>query len=451
MLFAYYRTPPEERRRRLLLLAMTAPITAIILTVNTWSLPTALGLVALGIAGARAPPWTLIKRFEDSAPHWVLREPSRVIASLALVGVVAGAVVALVYPFLTDVVLAGVSGRHPGTFPTRSNLGPFVIVHGVFLLSFAAYTIARGIRTRIGTWLAVLLIPVLVYLGWAYNLVGLALVGPLVVGGWWLLRTDRLGFEALLIVAGGGLVVLVEFLYLVDNAAPERFNTVFKVYYQVWTIWSVAAGVVLASLAGYVRTESTGWMVSAPGDVLDVLRRSTGLILVVFIVVTTSMYGGLVAQNHVYDADEYSLDGMTFAHTQHPDEAAAIEWLADRSGQPTIVSYPCTAVYTWCNAASSLTGVQTVLGWGHEAVYRGWDAYNDRQVAVSILYDTDEAYSRATILRFYDVDYIYVGPHERREYDTRDYASEPGIEVAYANDGVVIYRVTQSQLTDSPG
>jgi uncharacterized membrane protein len=160
------------------------------------------------------------------------------------------------------------------------------------------------------------------------------------------------------------------------------------------------------------------------------------------------MYGGLVVQHHVGGAEELSLDAMTFAHAQHPEEAAAIEWLADRPGQPTMVSKPCRAVYTWCNPASSLTGIPTVLGWGHEALYRGDDAYNSRWVVVSVLYDTEDAHSRAVLLRNYDVEYIYVGPREREAYETIDYSVESGIEVAYANDEVVIYRVTQAALTN---
>lgn len=450
VLFAFYHAPATERRRRAILLLATAPLTGVILTVNTWSFPTALGLVALGVAGARSPPWTLSERLADWSPAPASREVGRVAAGFFAAGVLAVLAVVTVWPFVVNVLLAGVGGRHPGFFPTRSGLGPFVIVHGAFAVTFAVYLAARGTGTRRGSALGVAAVPLLAAAGWQFDLVGLALVGPLVVVAWWLLRTERAGFEALLVAAAGGLVVLVEFVYLVDNAAPERFNTVFKVYFQVWTLWSVAMGVALSSVAGRGR-ETVAWPPGTLGDLAGVLRRGVGPLALAFLVVTTATYGGLVVQQHVGGADEYSLDAMTYAHTQHPDEAAAIEWLADREGQPTIVSKPCTAVYTWCNPASSLTGIPTVLGWGHESLYRGSDAYQSRQVAVSVLFDTEDPYSRALLLRKYDITYIYVGPRERAEYETRDYAAEPGISVAYANDNVVIYEVDQQALTNTTG
>jgi len=449
VLFAFYRAPGTERRRRTILLAATVPLVGFILTVNTWSFPTALGLVALGVAGARAPPWTIFDRFANLQPHRGVAEAGRVLVGLAVAGIVAGLALGSVWPFVVNVLLAGVGNRHPGLLPTRSGLGTFLIVHGAFLASFAAYILSRGTRTRRRTALGVALIPVVVVAGWQLNLVGLALVGPLVVAGWWLLRTDRAGFEALVLTAAGGLVVLVEFAYLVDNAAPERFNTVFKVYYQVWTLWAIALGVVLSSVTNRVHGGIEARTPDSVGDVRRGARELAGPLAVVLLVVTTSVYGGLVVQQHVGSADEYSLDGMTFAHTEHPDEAAAIEWLADRPGQPTMVSKPCDAVYTWCNPASSLTGLPTVLGWGHESLYRGSDAVQSRRLAVRVLYDTDDAYSRAILLRKYDVDYIYVGPRERTAYETSDYAAEPGIGVAYANQHVVIYDVDQQALTNT--
>lgn len=450
VLLAYARTPAAERTRRVGLLAVTVPIAGMTIPVNTWSFPTVLGLVTLVVAGVAAPPWSLHPRLADWSPPRAVSEVVRVVGGLGVAAVVAAVAVVSVWPFVVNVLVGGPGSQTPALFPTRSGLGPFAIVHGVFLASFAVYLLHRGSGTSRGMAVGLAIFPVLTVVGWQFDLVGLLLVGPLVVAGWWLVRSERAGFETLLVVAGAGLVVLVEFVYLVDNAGPGRFNTVFKVYAQVWAIWSVALGVVLASFTSRVDD----WRPNGDWSLDDwrvLARRGIGPFAIVFLVVTTSVYGGLVVQQHVGGADEFSLDGMTYAHTHHPEEAAAIEWLADRPGQPTMVSKPCASIYRWCNPASSLTGIPTLAGWGHhESVYHGADAYSDRLTVVNVLYDTDDPYSRAILLRNYDVDYIYVGPREREAYETIDYAAEPGIEVAFRNDAVVIYRVTHAELTNEP-
>jgi len=457
--YAYYRTPAAQVwRRRALVFGVLPPVVGMIIFISTWSFPTSLGVVWLTLTFADAPPRTLLwdgaaERLSfavDDGPSLVRRElQSAALAALAAVVVGALAVV-WVAPFVLNVLLTTAADRSIAFLPTRTGLGPLLLVHGAFVLTFALYLADRwGVEGRVVPTVVAAL--GLVAAGWYLDLAALALVGPLLVGGWYLLRRDRAGFETVLLVGGAGLVVLVEFVYLKDHAAPQRMNTVFKTYMQVWALWAVAAGVALVAIASLwadvgpvLRSRLLGDR--QPPTLSPRNRQAAGSVFAAVLVLSLSLYGGLALENQFTYGHGPTLDAMQFAHRTHPEEAAAIEWLDARPGQPHIAAAPGWKTYTWVNPASSLTGLPTVVGWAHEAIYRGYDAYARRATDVKILY-TGDTVSRAAILRKYDVRYIYVGPEERKRYGAVPFGGEPGISVAYHNDVVTIYAVNQTALS----
>jgi len=255
------------------------------------------------------------------------------------------------------------------------------------------------------------------------------------------------GFEVVLLIAGAGVLLLVEFVYVREQAGPGRLNTVFKTYMQIWILWAIAAGVALSHLVATHRPSlalSGGRWKPALGAFAAVL------------VVSTSLYAGLALSNHFGDGpiaqpDEPTLDAVRFINTEHPDEAPAIRWLdANVEGQPNMVS--ASGGYRWqssagkgANAPSSLTGIPTVVGWFHEIGYRGQDAFNERKSDVRTIYTGDPA-RRAELLAQYDVEYIYVGPAERATYDNPGFDGVEGVTVEKQWPEVTIYRVDQDAL-----
>jgi YYY domain-containing protein len=461
----YYRTPAEQRwrRRGLLFGALPVPV-GVILTVNTWSFPTALGVATLAIALADPAPRTLLPASAADRlqrTHAATREVQRVVLAVASIVVVAVLAIAVVWPFVWNVLLYGAGSRSVEFLPPTTRLGAFVLIHGVFLTTFAGYLVSRAARdTR--DWLAATLAAVgflglaanfdLVLAGVRLDTVAVMLVGPLLVGAWVLRRRTEVGFEGVLVVAGAGLVVLVEYVYLADGASPGRFNTVFKVYAQVWALWTVAAGVGLAALAS--RSGASGR--SGASSRLAQIRSASGTVFVVLLVVSTSLYGGMALSGHFDRMEDPTLDAMEYSHDVHPEEAAAIEWLDDKSGQPHIVSAPGDGrgdgndhPYAWVNPASSLTGIPTVAGWVHAANYHNHVDYEQRTQDVEIIYTVDSARTRAALLQKHDVEYIWVGPVERNRWQIAEMDDEPGITVAYQNPGVTIYAVNQTQLVES--
>jgi len=403
--------------------------------------------------------------------------------------------------------LGTASGRALGMFPERSSLGGLLLVHGAFLLAFGAYLGRRAGRdlrdveqplltalvstlfsvaaisvpltviplpagaglplslvllgvvlaagSQVGPFAdlstAVLLAPYVVLTTYAMGFAALALFGPLLVAGWILLRLDRdVGFETLLVLAGIGLVLVVEFLYVVERAGPGRFNTVFKTYAQVWTLWAPAMGVVLTRLvfagrASFDAPNADTW-------------RTVGRGLAASLVFLSALYAGFAVPAHFAAGGPSSLDSTAFVADSHPREAGAIAYIDGLEGQPNIVT-AAPAGYRWnpdgedgASAAASLTGVPTVAGWYHEIGYRGREAYQGRVNDVETIY-TGSTEQQVALLQQYDVEYIYYGPAERNNYDrptignlVQDHEAVTVVHQSGGNDGTFVIRVDQSRL-----
>ena len=258
----------------------------------------------------------------------------------------------------------------------------------------------------------------------------------LLVAGWYFVATDRTGYEGILVVAGLGLVLLAEVVY-VKEGGGTRFNTVVKTYMPTWVLWSVAVGVILPRL---VRGRQRG---------RGRAGRCSRARLAALLVVSTMGFGVVAVDSHFANpaVDEPTLDGLAAAENNIPGQVAGIEWLDNRSGRPTIVSAASPYLYRWSAApAASLTGSPTVIGLPHEIQFRNRTAYYNRAYAVNTIYiGTDQ--QRAALLEKYDVQYIYVGPTERIRYGYISSFDElQGVRVAYQQDTVTIYAVDQSRL-----
>ena len=497
--FAYYRTPTDAlHRRRALVFGVVPPIAGLLAVINTWSFPTVAGLGWLALTFADADPKTLFplrltSRLPSGGTSTLRDELGRVVSALSVAALVLVLGVAWSLPFW----FGSASGRAIGVLPERSAFGPLVLVYGAFLVVFVPYLLTRA-RSLDGRTQRIVLATMvgLAALAWLVDAAALVVFGPLLLVGWLVLTARRdsrsgpdsrsgtdvrgqqtaesdggertsglrttpsersesdgrafddsyptVGFETLLLVAGVGLALLVEFVYVVEEAGPGRFNTVFKTYAQVWVLFSTAVGAVAAWLAD-ARPTDTGW-------------HAAGHVLLVVLVFSTSIYGALALTDHATSesslttVDEPTLDARAFVSSTYPEEAAAIEWLDSRSGQPTIASLPgcwCNEEdrqpYRWVNAPSSLTGIPTVVGWGHEVGYRGEAAYMARVADVETIYEGDTT-EQARLLDSYDVRYVYVGPNERAAYDVADFSRLRGVTVARQWEAVTVYRVEQNQL-----
>ncbi|WP_435319683.1 DUF2298 domain-containing protein [Haloarchaeobius sp. TZWSO28] len=453
--FAWWRAPSTDPRRWLRLLAVS-PVVGLLALTNLWSVPTACGLVALTVACAGDHPFPGL----DRGSRW-RREVTRH-ASAAVSAVVVGVGGALVAaPFLLDHTPVS---RGVGLFPPRSALVPFLLAWGLFAVPFAVVLLPRvlswtaGSRWRTAGVGIVLLVSVA---GLAVDFAALAVLGPLLLAGWVLSRA-RADFTAALVLAGAGLLLIVELAYarVWPVGGHERWNTVYKVSIQVWTLWGVGLGVVLGRWHDRLH-ESLRALGQDRGLPAAPSKTVLTSVLLVAVLVSTCAFPVLV-----YDAQvdpivsnpgqaDLSLDATRYVERAHPNESAAIDWLNQRDGTPTILTQAGDETYTWHSAPATLTALPTVVGWEHEAGYRGIEPYESRVNDTATIYSGNWSAS-AQLLARYDVQYVYVGPDERRQYDRPTLAhpdrklvafeEKPGITVAHRSGTVTIYAVNETAM-----
>jgi YYY domain-containing protein len=474
--FALYQTPASERRRRLSLLAVVPLLGLFQVVTDTWSFPSVFGVTYLALAFAPADPTALLPESvrervrgvtaaaadafdaegDDSGRH-ALDELERLLVPLGVVAGLGAVTMVLSVPFLT-----GTGGeRSIDLLPAaaRSSLGSLLVVHGGFVAVFGLHLFARVSDER--RWPLGLAVVALGAVATTLPLDILAISVPLLVVGWAVLRFDRpAGYETVLIVAGAGLVTIVELVFVNEQAGPLRMNTVFKTYMQVWVLWGTAAGAALVGLLERARAADPPSIegVSIPS------REVAATVFVVALVLSTSVYGVFALSAHFEGSPEPTLDATSFGPRYDDAEVAATDWLNEEATEETvIVSAPATGfypakgsgghepgMYNWKSSiAASLTGVPTVVGWAHEVGYRGSDDYYARVAAVDALY-TGSSADAAAVIREHDVEYVWVGTAEQVRYrgDLVDFEERAGYEVAFENDAVTVYRVDESELPE---
>ena len=183
--------------------------------------------------------------------------------------------------------------------------------------------------------------------------------------------------------AGLVLVLLPDFVYLIDNFRV-RINTVFKLYYQGWIFFSVAAAYgVYGTLSGLTailitRPQDSGPVVYPP----PVNWRFVYVVIVVVVLVMGLIYPfyavrsrALVETGRLGSADDadLTLDGRPSA--VNADEFAIARCLLalDPAPDAIVAEAPGIHAYNSSNSRiSMLTGVPTLLGWiNHEGQWRG--------------------------------------------------------------------------------
>jgi YYY domain-containing protein len=465
-------TPPA----RIALLALTV---GSLWATNSWDLPTyaVVVLAALGLAHWQSPkPWGA--------------------TGLAKLGLTGAAFLALAYvsflPFHLHYrsVFEGVQ-RWQGS---RTPLADYLTVHGLFLFAIVSALVvelwtardlnpvARELRLSLRTWdrvrrrrqltralvsgrspgsrlgavgvaagaAAALTLAVLGE-GVAALATVLATATALALAGRRRSGSPLRQLTAVLFGLGLLLTVAVEYL-VVRNIDVGRTNTVFKLYLQVWLLWSLTAVAAVALVY----------------DRLPLLPRAVRLAWragFVVLLAVAALYPILADRARVDDRFDTSvgatLDGAAFMRravladqgTGFPLawDADAIRWLLQHvDGSPVVAevnTYP--TLYGWGNRYAMFTGNPSIVGWDyHQRQQRPSQSelVRARIADVQTLYRTSDARLAHELLSRYDVSYVVVGPLERAMFPQgtpKWSAPSPFWTRVYTNPGVQIYRVNR--------
>ncbi|MEX2246489.1 MAG: DUF2298 domain-containing protein [Dehalococcoidia bacterium] len=451
--------------RRPLALVATALIIGGLAFLNTWDIAT----MAFVIAGAVVMANLARRRIVDVE---LAVQAASFAVPLLVVAIVAYAPFYVSFTSQADGIAAIVSnGRvtEPGTRPFHALLywGPLFAV----VVPFVVARLAAG-RERITRRAAVIAaaVPVAVLAGWLLvfwweNISGSGKLGD--AGGLgsqigdrgsgWLtalvfgvvLAAGLLALWTELMAEGDGderepvvfalglastaflLVLGCEFFY-VGDVFNSRMNTVFKLYYQAWTLLALASGFALAYLL-------SRWRVSFGRE--RAFRTVWGG-LAALALAGAALYplGGTFNRTEGLDSPG-ELRGL---HHYGLDERNAIEWLEGQAqGQDLVIAEAVGGDYTLAGRISGATGIPAILGWGgHEDQWRGGTsaARAGRFEDVTELYQTSDMTRVREIADKYGVSYIYVGDLERSTYGAEAMAKFTALPVVFESGVVTIYR-----------
>ncbi|MEM7127725.1 MAG: DUF2298 domain-containing protein [Chloroflexota bacterium] len=222
----------------------------------------------------------------------------------------------------------------------------------------------------------------------------------------------RLGvtFFVLLLAAIGLLLIYApEFVYLKDNFGT-RMNTVFKFYYQAWLLLGISSAYVIGASWHRPFTQKSGWIAPTMSFV-SLLIIVSGLIYPV---------AGAYSKTNGF-ASTPSFDATDFVARYSPNEAAALAWIRENTPFSAMVLEAKGQSYrSDFNRVSTMTGRPTLLGWdGHESQWRG-QAFGEmalgRAEAIERVYRSGSSTEITQTLIGWEIDYVYVGPKERSEY-----------------------------------
>ena len=243
---------------------------------------------------------------------------------------------------------------------------------------------------------------------------------------------------ALLLAATGVLLIIGSELFYVVDFFGTRMNTVFKLYYQSWTLLALASAWGLGYLA-------RAWLPRSPlPPLLQAPRILWGGAFLALLLASLYYPFTAPASKAGNDPGIPTLDGLRSLAESDPADYAAIQWLREHATVKETLVEAVGGQYSAFGRLSAFTGIPTVLGWeGHEAQWRGGDeAFRGRAEDVRCIYTCGDVEQVGNLLREYGVDYVVVGRRERATYaPLTSFGSF--LEVAFPGEGVTIYRVPQ--------
>ncbi|MBU2592137.1 MAG: DUF2298 domain-containing protein [Patescibacteria group bacterium] len=204
------------------------------------------------------------------------------------------------------------------------------------------------------------------------------------------------------------LIIIPEIIYVKDIYIAEyhRANTMFKLVYQSFMIYSISAGYVFFRIKNSISKRTPLlWF----GYFL--------LFLIGFL--AHMVYPYFAIRGYYGSLKEYKgLAGLGFMERLYPDNYKALLWIKKNiSGQPVMLEAVGDS-YTLYNQISAFSGLPTIEGWlVHEWLWRGgYDLPGARATEVETIYQGEDEAAAERLLKDYGVEYVFVGSLEKEKY-----------------------------------
>lgn len=201
-----------------------------------------------------------------------------------------------------------------------------------------------------------------------------------------------------LIIVATVLIIIPEIGYIKDIYIYEhrRANTMFKLVYQAFMIYSLVSGYIL------IKFKTNLWY--------KILFATIFIFHLIYPYFAIKSFYGLTEYKGLY--------GLNYLESGYPDNFAAISWMNKNISDQPVILEAVGDSYTTFNQVSVATGLPTVEGWiVHEWLWRGgYDKPAARQNDVQKIYESADLSEVKSLLEKYSVKYIFVGDKEWEKY-----------------------------------
>ena len=387
-------SPPWTQAGGIGAFAFVTFLLATMVGISTWELP--LGAVALTLLAGRAQPF------------FPIFSKDRLILAVK----VAAALLFTYLLFLPFYSNFSAPPSAPAFKVATSSLGQFLLVFGHLLFPIAGLLAIKTwqAQPKDGEWRhllwagAGLAIVFSVMAGNAVLPLLALIIGLSLAAAYRSQDSDRAGY--FLIATAAIAVIACELFYLRDSYGEKlyRMNTVFKLYFQAWTVLAIAT----PWAACKILTDSA----------LASSLRSAFLAGLGVMLAATACYPIGVTQDRLAWGREKTLDGNLYLQQHHADDYALIKWLRQNADRGSVILEASGNPYSYFARFSSNTGLPTIMGWAnHEGLWRAHNPEVGRRKAdVARIYNSRNLNSVRPILEKYGVRYIIVGELERKEH-----------------------------------
>jgi uncharacterized membrane protein len=240
-------------------------------------------------------------------------------------------------------------------------------------------------------------------------------------------------FVLSLIITATVLILIPELVYIKDIYIYEhrRANTMFKLVYQSFILYSLCAGYILVRLPKILKSKI----------VINLYKLSFVLVFIIHMIYPYFAIKSYYGELRFYKG----LDGLTYLKDLYPDNYKAILWINKKIPNQPVMLEAVGDSYTTFNQVSSSTGLPTVQGWVvHEWLWRGgYDAPAARQSDVEKIYLSEDLEETKTLLSQYLVKYIFVGDKEYEKYPKLNPQKfkDIGAKVVFQSGKTAIYQL----------
>jgi YYY domain-containing protein len=250
-------------------------------------------------------------------------------------------------------------------------------------------------------------------------------------------RSAWLGLVSLALV-----IMLGTELVNIETGTAGRFNTVFKLWYHLWTLIALAGAVAFGMLLDRIRWPRWGVLFSNWQYGWGVI----GLTVAGVVYVGAMVYAPAMAVSRGREGQTSGLDSLAYLGRTDPGLAGAVAF-AQAELDPTkdVLLQAIGDAYGPGGYLAAASAVPTVLNWaGHQVQWRGPDApLAGRNEAVDRIYNSGATADGLEAAARFSVTYVYVGRLEREQFGSGVADRFDGWPVAWTGSGAVIFEVPQ--------